>query len=46
MTIIVCRRGVERLMEIDREILPELLAELAENDVEYVLDGITGEVIA
>ena len=47
MTIIICKRGTERLMEIDREVLPELLAELAEDEsVNYVLDGETGEVIA
>ena len=47
MVIIICRRGAERLMEIDREILPKLLAELIEDEsVNYVLDGETGEVIA
>jgi len=47
MIIIICKKGVERLMEIDRQILPKLLAELTEDEsVNYVLDGETGEVIA
>ena len=47
MTIIICKRGAERLMEIDREVLPELLAELTEDTtISYVIDGETGEVIA
>lgn len=47
MIIIIGKRGAERLMEIDREVLPELLAELVKDEsVNYVLDGETGEVIA
>lgn len=47
MTIIICKRGAERLMEIDGEVLPKILAELAEDTaVDYILDGETGEVIA
>ena len=47
MTIIVSKNGAERLMEIDREVLPEPLAELIEDkSVNYILDGETGEVIA
>lgn len=47
MIIIICKRGAERLMEIDREVLPRLLAELTEDvAVDYILDGETGEVIA
>lgn len=47
MIIIIGKRGAERLMKIDMEVLPELLAELVKDEsVNYVLDGETGEVIA